>query len=279
MASVPPVVAGKYRIEQLLARGGMGAVYRARDIRLDRVLALKVLPADVLGNAAVQQRFLRDTQTLMRLHHPAIVTVCDSGILEDGRGFLAMELVDGEDLRTVLHREGRLDARRATAILAAVCGAVETAHREGLLHGDLKPENILLTDGDVRVKVLDFGLGHVLEDRLTAPPAASPVATAQVIVGTPAYMAPEQLRGRPLDGRADVFSLGVIAFEMLTGELPFGRGPLADVVLAHARGVPPMTDTPPALARAVRAALEQEADRRPASPRALAHLFAAAAAF
>jgi serine/threonine-protein kinase len=215
----------------------------------------------------------------MRLHHPALVAVYDCGILEDGRAYLAMELVEGEDLRTVLHREGRLDARRAAAILTAVCGAVGTAHREGLLHLDLKPENILLTDGDVRAKLLDFGLAHVLEDRLTPPPAASPVATADVIVGTPAYMAPEQLRGEPLDGRADVFSLGVIAFEMLTGKLPFGRGPLADVVLAHARGVPPMPDIPPALARAVRAALEPEADRRPASPQALAHLFTAAAAF
>lgn len=276
--AVPPVVDGKYRVEHLLARGGMGEVYRARDTRLDRVRALKVLPAGLVGNAEGQQRFLRDAQILTRLRHPAIVPVYDAGILADGRAYLVMELVDGDDLRAVLQREGHLDTRRAIHVLTTVCGAIEAAHREGLLHRDLKPENILLPDAGAAAKVLDFGITDVFEDGVTTPVKADAAGATRVIVGTPAYMAPEHLRGEPLDGRADVFSLGVIAYEMLTGELPFGRGSHAEVVLAHARGAPPLPGAALPLARAVRAALEPQPDRRPASPQALAHLLSAASA-
>ncbi len=279
VASVPRTVDGKYRIEQLLGRGGMGAVYRARDMRLDRLVALKIVRAELLGDPEARRRFRREAQIVARLQHPAIVSVFDFGSFPDGGAYLVMELVRGEDLRRVLQREGRLDARRALAILTTVCGAIEAAHREGVLHRDLKPENILLPGGDVEAKVLDFGVAKVIDDRQVPPAdAATLVTAAGMIVGTPAYMAPEQLRGGTVDARTDVFSLGVIAFEMLTGELPFGRGSLAEVVLAHARGVPPIPGAPPALARAVRAALEPEPDRRPASPQALAHLLSAAAA-
>jgi serine/threonine-protein kinase len=272
-------VDGRYRLEQLLCRGGMGAVYRARDLRLDRMVALKVVRPELLGDEDSRRRFLREWQVVARLQHPAIVAVSDVGAFADGGAYLVMEWVHGEDLRRVLQREGRLEPQRALAILTTVCGAVEAAHRQGVLHRDLKPENIMLPGGDVEAKVLDFGVASVLDERLPAPAGAATTPTAvAVIVGTPAYMAPEQLRGEPLDGRADVFSLGVVAFEMLTGELPFGRGPLPEVVLAHTRGVPAMPDTPPALARAVRAALEPQPDRRPASPQALAHLLSAAAA-
>ncbi len=279
VASVPRTVDGKYRIEQLLGRGGMGAVYRARDMRLDRLVALKVVRAELLGDPEARRRFRREAQIVARLQHPAIVSVYDFGSFHDGGAYLVMELVRGEDLRRVLQREGRLDPKRALAILTTVCSAIEAAHREGVLHRDLKPENILLPGGDVEAKVLDFGVAKVIDDRQASPAdAATLVTAAGMIVGTPAYMAPEQLRGGTVDARTDVFSLGVIAFEMLTGELPFGRGSLAEVVLAHARGVPPIPGAPPALARAVRAALEPEPDRRPGSPQALAHLLSAAAA-
>ena len=195
-----------------------------------------------------------------------------------------MELIRGEDLRRVLQREGRLDPSRAVQILTNVCAAVEAAHREGVLHRDLKPENILLPGSGVDAKVLDFGVAKVVLDEgrdghVPGPDAPTMVTVEGTIVGTPAYMAPEQLRGGALDARTDVFSLGVIAYEMLAGELPFGRGSLAEVVLAHARGVPPMRGlVPGGIERAVRIALDQDADRRPASPQALAHLLAAAAA-
>jgi eukaryotic-like serine/threonine-protein kinase len=191
-----------------------------------------------------------------------------------------MELVRGEDLRRVLQREGRLEPDRAARILSAVCGGIEAAHREGVLHRDLKPENILLPGGEVEAKVLDFGVAKVVEDTRDHAGVADPgtILTMEgMIIGTPAYMAPEQLRGGPSDARTDVFSLGVIAFEMLSGELPFGRGSLAEVVLAQARGVPPLgAANRPALERAVRTALEPDADRRPASPQAFAHLVCAA---
>jgi len=190
-----------------------------------------------------------------------------------------MELVRGEDLRRVLQKEGRLDPRQAMRILTAVCDAIETAHRGGVLHRDLKPENILLPGVGVDAKVLDFGVAKVVADEAPAPDRLqtsdqSLLTTAGMIIGTPAYMAPEQFHGTALDGRTDVFSLGVVAYEMLTGELPFGRGSLGEVILAHARGAPPMRgmNISPATERAIRVALDVNPDRRPPSPQAFAHL-------
>jgi serine/threonine protein kinase len=283
---VPRVVDRKYRIEQLLGRGGMGAVYRARDMRLERLVAVKVVRAELLGDIEARRRFKREAQIVARLQHPAIVAIFDYGTFEDGGAYLVMELVRGEDLRRVLLREGRLDLPRAATILGSVCSGIEAAHREGVLHRDLKPENILLPGGEVEAKVLDFGVAKVIDDAretqvMPRADAASIVTAAGMIVGTPAYMAPEQLRGAIADARTDVFSLGVVTYEMLSGNLPFGRGSLAEVVLAQARGVPalPPAVAPAAVDRAVRAALHPDADRRPASPQAFAHLVRAAAGF
>jgi hypothetical protein len=280
--SVPRTVDNKYRLEQLLGRGGMGAVYRARDMRLDRLVALKVVRPELLGDPEARRRFRREAQIVARLQHPSIVAVHDYGTFADGGVYLVMELVRGEDLRRVLQREGRLETARAMKILTAVCDAIEAAHREGVLHRDLKPENILLPGGAGEAKVLDFGVAKVVADDRRDPPLApadAPTAltAAGMIIGTPAYMAPEQFRGAPPDARTDVFSLGVIAYEALSGNLPFGRGTLADVVLAQTRGVPPMPDglVSPATERAIRAALDPDPDRRPASPQAFAHLLAA----
>lgn len=279
---VPRVLDQKYRLEQLLGRGGMGAVYRARDMRLNRLVAIKVVRSDLVGNAEARRRFRREAQIVAQLQHPAIVAVFDYGTLDEGSAYLVMELVRGEDLRRVLVREGRLDPRHAVPILTTVCGAIETAHRQGVLHRDLKPENILLPSGDLPAKVLDFGVAKVVEPGQQEPAAPAEAATVLTVegtvVGTPAYMAPEQLRGQTPDARTDVFSLGVVAYEMLTGDLPFGRGSLAEVVLAQARGVPRsgVDGLPPALARAVAWALEIDPDRRLSSPQAFAHLLGAA---
>jgi serine/threonine-protein kinase len=285
VASVPRIVDNKYKIEQLIGRGGMGAVYRARDVRLDRLIALKVVRGDLLGDPEARRRFRREAQIVARLQHPSIVAVFDFGTFPDGSAYLVMELVRGEDLRRVLQREGRLEPERALRILASVCAAIETAHREGVLHRDLKPENILLPGGQLEAKVLDFGVAKVVtpagaETRADSGDETQMLTAAGVIVGTPAYMAPEQFHGLPADARTDVFSLGVIAYEMLTGELPFGRGSLADVVVAQSRGVRPMPPglVPPALERAIRDALNPEPDRRPVSAQAFTHLLSAAAA-
>jgi predicted Ser/Thr protein kinase len=275
----PRVIDNKYRIEQVLGRGGMGAVYRARDVRLDRQVAVKVVRPDLLDDNDARRRFRREAQLVARLQHPGIVSVFDFGTLDTGGAFLVMELVRGEDLRRVLHREGRLEPARAVGILVAVCGAIEAAHQEGVLHRDLKPENILLPGGDVAVKVLDFGVAKLVEDRVRGEEPREPQATltmAGTVVGTPAYMAPEQMRAEAPGPRTDVFALGVIAYEMLTGELPFGSGPLTDVVVAQSRGAKPIREYDAAIAapldRAVMRALSLAPDGRPAS----AHAFAAA---
>jgi len=282
--SVPRTVDKKYRIEQLLGRGGMGAVYRARDMRLDRLVALKVVRAELLGDPEARRRFRREAQIVARLQHPSIVAVFDYGTFADGGAYLVMELVRGEDLRHVLQREGRLEASESLRILTAVCAAIGAAHREGVLHRDVKPENILLPGGGGPPKVLDFGVAKLVVDERPdtevdgGTEAHSVLTAAGMIIGTPAYMAPAQFKAVPAAARTDVFSLGVVAYEMLSGELPFGRGSLADVVLAQARGVPQL---PPdlissAAERAIRAALDADPDRRPSSPQAFATLLGAA---
>jgi len=273
----PRVIDNKYRIEQLLGRGGMGAVYRARDMRLDRLVALKVVRPELLEDSDARRRFKREAQIVARLQHPGIVAVFDFGTLAGGGAYLVMELVRGEDLRRVLHREGRLDPTRAGRILSAVCGAIEAAHAEGVLHRDLKPENILLPGGDVEAKVLDFGVAKIVGERqgeaLADPESQGTLTMAGTIVGTPAYMAPEQLRADAPDSRTDVFALGVIAYEMLSGDLPFSRGSLADVILAQARGAAPLSarhPVPPGLDLAVQRALNMNPAERPATPQAFA---------
>jgi serine/threonine protein kinase len=285
--SVPRTIDNKYRIEHLLGRGGMGAVYRARDMRLDRLVALKVVRAELLGDPEARRRFRREAQIVARLQHPSIVAVYDYGTFPDGGAYLVMELVRGEDLRRVLQRHGRLEIHEAMTILASVCDAIGAAHREGILHRDLKPENILLPAGGRPAKVLDFGVAKLVgDDRMpiehgdghAAAEAPTALTAAGMIVGTPAYMAPEQFKALPADARTDVFSLGVIAYEMLSGDLPFGRGTLADVVLSQARGVPPMRPDliPPAAERAIKLALDEDPDRRPGSPQAFATQLSAA---
>ncbi len=282
--SVPRTVDNKYRIEQLLGRGGMGAVYRARDMRLDRLVALKVVRAELLGDPEARRRFRREAQIVARLQHPSIVAVYDYGTFPDGGAYLVMELVRGEDLRHVLQREGRLDTAESMNILTAVCAAIGAAHREGVLHRDLKPENILLPSGGAPAKVLDFGVAKIVTEGLSkdaeesGSEAQTALTSAGMIIGTPAYMAPEQFHAVEADARTDVFSLGVVAYEMLSGELPFGRGSLADVVLAQARGVPAMpADLIPATAeRAIRSALDADPDRRPPTPQAFATMLSAA---
>jgi serine/threonine-protein kinase len=207
------------------------------------------------------------------------VSIFDFGTLGYGGAYLVMEMVRGEDLRRVLQREGRLDPDRALPILCTICAAIEAAHREGVLHRDLKPENIVLPGGDVPVKVLDFGVAKIIAGDGPAKDHDGTLVThAGAIIGTPAYMAPEQFRGTPPDRRTDVFSLGVIAFEMLSGELPFGRGPIGELILAQARGAPPLPRglTSAAIERAVLAALDADPDRRPQTPQAFARMIEAA---
>lgn len=265
--TVPQVIERKYRVDRVLGRGGMGAVYQAHDVRLDRDVAIKVVRAELLDRSEARARFRREAQIVARLQHPGIVSVHDYGTFADGSAFLVMELVRGEDLRGVLRREGAMPSSRALPLIGAMCAAVHAAHQAGVLHRDLKPENILLVDGGVPVKVLDFGVAKLVSERQTDETALATLTGEGALLGTPAYMAPEQLRSAPADARTDVFSLGVIAYEMLTGELPFGRASLWEIGARQADGMkpPPPGLMPPHVARAVSRALEADPARRPQS--------------
>jgi serine/threonine protein kinase len=205
-------------ILELIGRGGMGAVYKARQPSLDRLVALKILPPGVAGDTGFAERFTREARALARLSHPNIVAVYDFGQAA-GMPFFLMEYVDGPNLRE-LERGGKLNPREAMQIIPQICEALQFAHDEGIVHRDIKPENILL-DKKGRVKIADFGIAKLVGQK-TVPDAG--LTGAGDVVGTLNYMAPEQ-REKPLtvDHRADIFSLGVVFYELLTGELPIGK--------------------------------------------------------
>jgi serine/threonine protein kinase len=206
-----------YEVTGTIGRGGMGVVFRARQRALDREVALKVLPGGAARPAGFTERFAREARALARLQHPGIVQVFDFGTSADGWCFLAMELVEGVNLRKMLV-DGRLPPKAALAIVPQICDALQYAHDHGVVHRDIKPENVLVTP-DGRVKIADFGLAKlVLEAR------GALLTQTGVSMGTPLYMAPEQVeRPADVDHRADIYSLGVVFYEMLTGELPIGR--------------------------------------------------------
>ena len=206
-------------IIELLGAGGMGAVYKARQTGLDRIVALKILPEEFGHDVKFALRFTREARTLAKLNHPNIVSVYEFGNVEDTYYFL-MEFVDGSTLRDVV-RAGHLAAEHALAIVPHLCDALQFAHDQGVIHRDIKPENILIaTDGSV--KIADFGLSRIVGCENENQPTA--LTHTHQIMGTPNYMAPEQLENtRSVDHRADIYSLGVVFYEMLTGELPIGR--------------------------------------------------------
>ena len=205
-------------IIELLGQGGMGAVYKARQKQLDRLVALKILLPQIAQTEAFAERFTREARSLAKLNHPRIISVYDFGHTEDGLYYFIMEFIDGTDLRHVI-QAGELSTAEALAIVPQVCEGLQFAHEEGIVHRDIKPENILL-DKKGRVKIADFGLAKLLD----RPANLYTLTGAGQRMGTPHYMAPEQIEHPgQVDHRADIFSLGVVFYEMLTGELPLGR--------------------------------------------------------
>ena len=205
-------------IIELLGQGGMGAVYKARQKQLDRLVALKILPPQVGQDEAFAERFTREARSLAKLNHPHIVTVHDFGHTDSGLYYFIMEFVEGTDLRHVIH-EGKMSAKEALSIVPQICDALNYAHEEGVVHRDIKPENILL-DNRGNVKIADFGLAKLLGQ----PGTFFTLTQDGQKMGTPHYMAPEQIEHPgQVDHRADIYSLGVVFYEMLTGELPIGR--------------------------------------------------------
>ena len=253
-------------MQSLIGAGGMGEVYRARDTRLDRDIALKVLPADVAANPARLDRFQREAKTVASLNHQNIVTLYS--VEEDaGVRFLTMELIEGQALDQVLTADG-LPLPRVFDSGIAIADALAAAHDKGIVHRDLKPANVMLTR-DGRVKVLDFGLAKVAEkvawDQTVTRPA--PITTEGAVMGTVPYMSPEQLRGQQVDHRSDIFSLGVLLYEMATGRRPFSGATNTDVISSILRDTPrPLTqmkpDLPYQLGRIIAQCLEKEPEER-----------------
>ncbi|MDL1951589.1 hypothetical protein FBQ97_17495, partial [Acidobacteria bacterium ACD] len=259
---------GPYEVVAPLGAGGMGEVYRARDPRLSRDVALKVLPEGIARDAELLARLEEEARATSALNHPSIVVVHEVGQAEDRR-FIVMELVEGESLRQVLAR-GPLPVREAVRIAAQVAEGLAAAHAHGIVHRDLKPENVMVTR-DGRAKILDFGLSRrsaVAPSRPGDTLALRQKATAPgLVVGTVTYMSPEQVRAEEVDHRSDVFSFGVVLFEILTGKPPFRRPTPAETMAAVLTEDPPplsnlLPSVPPALERVVARCLEKNRERR-----------------
>jgi serine/threonine-protein kinase len=221
-----------YTIEGEIGRGGMGVVYRARDERLKRPVAIKVLPPDLAYRADIRQRFLREAETAARLSHPNIVPIHTVGDKDD-LCYFVMGLVDGESLGLRLKRRGRLSIEEARRVMRESADALSAAHAQGVIHRDVKPDNILLEGTRGRVMVTDFGIAKALSSE------GGTLTEAGVAIGTPAYMSPEQAAGdRDIDGRSDLYSLGVVAYQMLTGELPFQAPTVPALLMKQISEVP-----------------------------------------
>ncbi len=256
---------GPYEIVAPVGHGGMGEVYRARDTRLDRQVAIKVLPQSIAADSDRMRRFEQEARTIAAINHPNIVVVYDVGV-QDGTSYLVMELLEGESLRERLDR-GPIPVRKVVEIGSQMAHGLAAAHERGIVHRDLKPENVFLTR-DGHTKLLDFGLAKT---DFTQPSQDGKTVTMQtspgVVMGTAPYMAPEQVRGEPLDYRADIFSFGAVLYEMLSGQRAFGGDSAVETMTAILKSDPPEFDPaaaniPPGLDRIVRHCLEKNpADR------------------
>jgi eukaryotic-like serine/threonine-protein kinase len=267
---------GPFEILAPVGAGGMGEVYRARDVRLGREVALKVLPAAVSSNAERLKRLDNEARSASSLNHPNIVTVYDIGE-SGGASFIAMEMVDGRTLREIL-TDGPLSPKRLLAIAAQLADGLAKAHGAGIVHRDLKPENVMVTR-EGHVKILDFGLAKLTQPedpgRVTTAPTVSGATEPGVVMGTVGYMSPEQALGQALDFRSDQFSFGSIVYEMATGRRAFARGSSPETLTAIIREEPePMAAlaplTPVPLRRIVARCLAKSPDERYASTRDLA---------
>jgi eukaryotic-like serine/threonine-protein kinase len=240
---VGKVVARKYAVEQCIGEGGMGRVYRARQLVLDKPVVLKVLHQELLSDARTVARFQREARAASRLNHPNSINILDFGVAEDGELFIAMEYVDGHDLHHLLTNEWPLSEPRIIRIVSQVLSALADAHSAGVIHRDLKPENVMVEprrggESDV-VKVLDFGIAKIM-DTAEAGPA---LTRAGFVCGTPEYMSPEQAKGAPLDPRSDLYSVGVLLFQLVTRRLPFEADTAVGFATKH------LTEPPPAPSR------------------------------
>jgi serine/threonine protein kinase len=242
-------VAGRYRLEQPLGHGGMATVYLAHDTELDRPVAVKLLAENLAGDAAFRERFLREARHSARLSHPNVVSVYDTGEADDGRPYIVMEHVKG----TTLADRGPLPADEAVALAVQACHGLAHAHAAGLVHRDIKPQNLLLRE-DGMLKIADFGIARAAE--------ATALTQAGTVLGTAAYLSPEQAAGEEVTSAADVYSLGAVVYELLTGRPPHELESLAD--LADPGEITPVGELAPTVPRHVEDAVMRSLARNPA---------------
>jgi serine/threonine-protein kinase len=266
MSVIETTIEGRYQVISRIAAGGMGEVYRARDTILGREVAVKILHANLAGDRGFVDRFRREARAAALLNHPNIVGVYDWGS-SDGTYYMVMEYVPGSNLRSLLREHGRLEPAQVIEILVQVLAALDHAHGHGIVHRDVKPENILIAQ-DGRLKVADFGLARAYAESYVSQVEGT-------VTGTVQYLSPEQIQGKAADPRTDLYALGVVAFELLTGKAPFTGETSLSIAYQHLSGrVPPPStvarDVPAAVDAVVQHATEKDPRNRPASARAMA---------
>jgi serine/threonine-protein kinase len=261
----------KYLIEDKLGSGGMATVYRATRLLIGDTVAIKILHPGQVDDRQSVERFRREAQAAARLKHPNVVPIYDFGVSSDGLVYLVMELVEGKSIRDMLREHGAFAPQMASEIVTQVCSALEEAHKRNVIHRDIKPDNIVVdaTPAGIRVKVLDFGIAWMRDV------AAASLTETGNIVGTPHYMSPEQCLGEEPDPRTDIYSLGVVLFEILAGVVPFNARASTAVVVQHVNQQPPSlrainSSVPPAVESVVMHALAKQRDQRPQSAALLA---------
>src|SRR5688572_14744605 len=250
------IIAGRYRVIALLGRGGMGEVYRAEDLTLEQPVALKFLPEAVAAGDARLSQFHNELRVARQVSHKNVCRLYDLGDA-NGRRFLTMEYVDGEDLGSLLRRIGRVPHDKAVQIARQLCAGVAAAHERGVVHRDLKPANVMI-DGEGNVRVTDFGI------------ATAKDAVDEGFAGTPQYMAPEQIAGQPASIKSDIYALGLVLFELFTGRRAVDSKTLAELKTFHQSGTVTtpssiVRDLDPAVERTIMRCLERDPARRPAS--------------
>jgi serine/threonine protein kinase len=257
---------GRYRLERLLGHGGMAAVYLGRDTELDRPVAVKLLAENLAGDAVFRKRFLREARLAARLSHPNVVSVYDAGESRAGQPYIVMEHVEGRTLADLLHERGRLSAAEAVGLAAQACRGLGLAHAAGLVHRDVKPQNLLLRE-DGTLKIADFGIARAAETT-----ALTEVGT---VLGTAAYLSPEQAAGEEVTSAADVYSLGAVLYELLTGRPPYTFDSLGELAAKQAEGaIAPVSERAPEVPRRVEDAVMRSLARNPAYRPASAEAFA-----